>query len=373
MKRLSRPLLLTLVLVACSRQDPTPTSPPSPTLTPIAQASCAPQGSSAPRITIVPSATRLQPTLSQESEEIDIPPTSTAELSPLPIPSSTSTPRIIDTGATATVRPTATTSGDLSPTPTLSESPLTPPSGTPSPTTTPTLSPEATDDGTPPTPTTESEASPTPTTTPESSGENWSFRNVYAYYDDANQKLYLSGEVINETDQDQRITTLTPVVYDQGGNPVILEDVITLEGYDELIEAASLAPGKSLSFGFLILLPLDVSIQENYEFEVEAEPAEPTRDDLFVTNDDLESDWPYFFYVNGTWENPGPALTEYVLVVVTAYDEERHVIGMGSSYETGSSQLAAGEHDFEVYVELWEIVADLELEVDDHDVQLFGY
>ena len=94
---------------------------------------------------------------------------------------------------------------------------------------------------------------------------------------------------------------------------------------------------------------------------------------LIITHDDLESDWPYYFYVNGTWENPGPELTEYVLVVVTAYDEERHVIGMGSSYETGSSQLAAGEHDFEVYVELWEIVAELELEVDDHDVQLFGY
>jgi len=373
MKRLTRPLFLILVLVACSRQDPTPTSPPSPTLPPVAQASCTPQGSRAPRITIVPSATRLQPTLSQEPEEIDVPPTSTAQLSPLPIPSSTPTPRIIDTSATATLRPTATTSGDLSPTPTLPESPLTLPSGTPSPTATPALSPEATGDGTTPTPTPESEASPTPTVTLESSEESWSFENIFGYYDDVYQELYLSGKVVNDTDQHQRITTLTPVVYDQGGSPVTLEDVIPLEGYDELIEAARLAPGQSLSFGFLILLPFDVSIQENYEVVVEAEPAEAARDDLVITYDDFESDWPYYFYVNGTWENPGPELTEYVLVVVTVYDEEQHVIGMGSSYETGASQLAVGEHDFEVDVELWEIVDFLELEVYNYQVQLFGY
>jgi hypothetical protein len=209
--------------------------------------------------------------------------------------------------------------------------------------------------------------------TPASSDEDWGFENVYAYYDDVFQELHLTGEVVNNTDQDQRITALTPVVYDQNENPVTLEDVEPLEGYDGLIEIVNLAPGQSLSFGFFILLPLDVSFEDNYEIVVEAEPAEPVREDLVITYDDFESYWPDFFYVNGTWENPGPALTEYILVVVTVYDEDEHVIGMGWSYEIGSSQLAVGEHDFEVEVTLWEIVAYLELEVYTYRVQLLGY
>ena len=209
--------------------------------------------------------------------------------------------------------------------------------------------------------------------TPESSEESWSFKNVHAHYDDVFQELYLSGEVVNETDQHQRITNLTPVVYDRAGDPVTLEDVIPSEGYDDLIEAARLAPGQSLPFGFLIWLPEGISVEENYEVMVEAEPAQAARDDLVITYDDFESDWPYYFYVNGTWENPGSDLAEYVLVVVTVYDEEQHVIGLGSSYETGSSKLAAGEHDFEVDVELWEIVEFLELEIYNYKVQIFGY
>jgi hypothetical protein len=378
MKRLIWPLLMVLVLAACSRRCPSPTGSPSPTLpgspTLMPQATSTFPGSPVPRITIVPSATRLQPTSPGESAATGASPTytPTPPATPTPIPTAT----IIDAGATATLPVSPL------PTSTLPESPLAPPRGTPNTGATPTPSPTSSGANATVSPTTPGDSSSTTTSTPTAtattapSGAGWRFENVYTYYDAEYQELYIWGEVVNETGSDQRLTTLIPVVYDGNGNPITSEEDVDTIGsdYEQLREGVSLAPGHSLPFSFLVALPEGVAVEENYEILVAAEPAEPARADLDIVyyNSDA-SDWPDYYYVEGTFENPGPDLSEYVAIVVTLYDENGHVIGVGWFYEEGSSYLTTGEHDFEIYVELWEILYDLELEVYDHNAQLFGH
>lgn len=382
MKRLVWPLLITLMLVACSRKDPTPTSSPSPTLaassTPLPRPTHTP-GPPVSRITIVPSATRWQPTPSSEPADVAAPPTSTVEPSPTLIPSSTPTTRVIDANASDTPSPTATLPDSPLPT---SEPPRTPSPGTPSPTITPTVSPTSSGADDTPTPTVEAATSipasstPTSTSTPTAPNGDWSFENVYTFYDDEYQEFYVWGEAVNDTSGDKHLTTLWPRVYGEDGNPVTSKDDVDAigTGYKELREGISLAPGARLAFSFLVYLPPDVSVTDNYDMVVAAEPAEPGRDDLEIADANLDyADWPYYLYVDGVYDNRDLDLDDYVAVVVTLYDDENRVIGVGWLYEEGDSHLTAGKHDFEITVELWEVVSYLGLEVDDHEAQVFGH
>jgi hypothetical protein len=239
-------------------------------------------------------------------------------------------------------------------------------------------------------PTAEGEASATPTSTatatptPSPSGADWRFENVYTYYDDEFQKFYVWGEVVNNTGSDQRLITLWPVIYDADRNPITSkEDVNAVgKGYKELREMVSLAPGLSLPFSFLVYLPDGVSVEDNYEILLEAEEAGSARGDLDILQDYSDAsdwpdyfyaDWPDYFYVEGIYENPGPDLTAYVALVVTLYDEEGHVIGLGWSLEEDAPYLTSGEHDFEVEVEMWGIASELRFEAYTCKMQIFGY
>lgn len=180
--------------------------------------------------------------------------------------------------------------------------------------------------------------------------------------------------MVNNTSSDQRITTLMPIVYDENGDPITSAEYDPAPGYDELRTAVSLAPEQSLPFGFLMYLPDGVSFEGDYKVLVEATPAERARDDLEISEHEFDlQDWPEYFSVTGTYENPGPDLTEYTAVVVTVYDESERVIGVGWSYATRTSLLTTGEHEFRVDVEMWDIVGSLELAWHDPKLQVFGY
>ncbi len=201
------------------------------------------------------------------------------------------------------------------------------------------------------------------------------YDKVFTYYHDESQQFYIAGEVVNNTATHQRITTFMPVVFDENGVPVTSEQDFDVPlGYDQLREAISLAPDQSLAFNFRIYLPKDISVGDNYDISITAEPAEPAREDLDITYDSFDTtDLPELFWVEGTYENPGPDLNDYVAIVVTLYDDEERVIGMGLYYEEDeSSYLTTGEHEFSVAVEMWEIVDYLELEVYSYKVQAFG-
>lgn len=377
MKRFIWSLIIPLALVACSRNRPTPTPWPSPTgTTPVNRFTPTPPPTRVSRITIVPSATRLPPSTSEGTVQSGTPftdtlATDTATPPPDDVPSPTATPRVVDAGATDT--PPATAPPPDSPLPTPSPAIETPTSTARSEDAsaeteraTPSLVPE--EDVVP---------TDTPTATPEGADASWGFENVHTYYDDMFQEFYVSGESVNQADSDQRITTLWPVVYDQEGNPVNTKDDVDAigQGYKELREGISLAPNSRLAFSFCVYLPEGVVINENdYTFTVESEPAEAARQDLEVlehSSDD--SAWPAHFYVEGVLGNPGPELNEYIAIVVTLYDPDERVIGLGWVYEQGENALTNQEYSFRIEVEMWAGMETLGLEVGDHELQSFGY
>jgi hypothetical protein len=166
------------------------------------------------------------------------------------------------------------------------------------------------------------------------------------------------------------------MIHDADGSPVnSKKDVDAIgRGYKELREGISLAHDRSLPFSFAIDLPEEAVVEDDYEFVLAAEPAEPARSDLDIPYDDFDaSNWPASFYVRGAYENPGADLSAYAAIVVTLYDMEEQVIGVGWLYEADdAAYLTTGEHEFEVEVEMWEIAEKLELTVATYRVQIFG-
>ena len=392
MKRFYFLLLVFWLLAACSpkkapTRSPVPTVRASATASPVATATVGREMTPIPRVTILPSATPLliaSPTVYEPSgAEIDV--TETPELTPTPVPPPTATPRIVDAGATATLRPTATFADSPLPTPSPIQSPLASPTNVPLFTPNPTASetPVSQADDATATPTLDvgvtPSSTPTPTPSPSSSPEpqeaQWRFEKTYTFYDDVFQEFYVMGELVNDTESHWRVTTFWPVVLDMDDNYVTSKDDVdaTGSGYKDLREGISLGPGASLSYSFLVYLPDGVTVEDNFDFVIQAELADPSREDLDIPSDDFDmSDWPIYFYVNGTFENPGPDLTEYVALVATLYDIDDQVIGMGWLYETNASLFSTGTHTFGIEVEVWEIVDFLELEVHSYKIQIFG-
>jgi hypothetical protein len=356
-------LIAVLALAACARHEATRTYSPSPTLvaspTLIPLSTATPAGSPVPRITVVPSATRLPTTDTPEPTQSSASASSTPEPQATVTPSFTPTPRIIDAGPTPTVlpEPTPTLTESPVPTPTAAGSPLQPPSA---PTDTPLSSPAPTD-----TPL----SSPAPTA---ASGEVLVAENVYSYYDSERQTWFVAGEVINFTTSNQRITRIRPVVLDEDEMPLTGdENVYTLPGYDELREAVTLALDQSLPFNYEVSLPDGITVEDNYEIQIEWEPVGPAHEGFTLEFED-SGEWPDLFYIEGTFDNPGPDLTTFVAIVVTVFDEEARVIGVGWHFETDPRYLAAGEHGFDVDVIAWDIAAEVPLELSWYDVQVFG-
>jgi Tol biopolymer transport system component len=206
--------------------------------------------------------------------------------------------------------------------------------------------------------------------------DDWSFTNVHIYQDHISRTLRIWGEVANHTGDDQRIVAFIPVIRDDDGDFISVEGWMAFSpDYKALIQAVSLADGQSVPFDLTIHLPAEISLMDDARIvmHVAAEPGEPTRDDLDLPSYDFDlSQWPDAFRVSGTFENPGPDLTEYVVLVVTVYGEGGRVIGWGWRSETGPAYLASGTHDFEIESAMPEIVAERHCEVYSYKIQLFG-
>ena len=208
-----------------------------------------------------------------------------------------------------------------------------------------------------------------------SSTQGWGFANVRIYHDREARSLHIMGEVVNHTGYNQRINALGfALPTDRADNQMTAH--AALPGSEGLMQAANLADDRSLPFSFTVSLPNEVQLGEDSEalVSVATGSAEPIREDLEILTDTFDlSAWPAAFHVSGAWENPGPDLTEYAVIVVTAYGEDGRVIGWDWFYETDPANLSGGVHDFEVEITLPEIVAKLQLEVYSYKIQLFGY
>jgi hypothetical protein len=381
---------------ACSRSEPTPTTSPtleaSPTLMPTSTPE--PAGTPLPRITIVPSATRFQPTVMDNDSVVTQSAVDTEQTLSTPTPPLTPTAGGAKPTDTPTLNATPTLPQSPLPTPTLPGSPLAtqssmesplspPPTNTPpSNTATPTVA-TAAEAGTEtatatPTTTGGSPATVTPTHTsePPFTEGDWHFENLFTYFDEDHLEFYVQGEVFNDTQEYMSITSLWPFILDDAGEPVTSEaDVSAIsKDYAELRKIVRLAPAQGLAFSFLVDVPSDISVEDNFDFVFVAELADEGREDLDIVEDDYdESDWPNSLYVYGVYDNSGANLSTTVAIVVTLYGDYDEVLGVGWSYESGGDFLEAGEHDFELKVQMWEGLGDLRLELFWYKVQVFGY
>ena len=182
-------------------------------------------------------------------------------------------------------------------------------------------------------------------------------------------------KVLETPTHSSSLVTLMPVVFDENEIPVTSdESLLTPVAYDQLRQSISLAPGQALSFVFTVFLPEDITVDENYEIVVESEASEPARDDLDILFDDFDtSEWPWYFIVEGNYANPGANLEDHIAIVVTVYDNEERVIGVGWVDENENpALLEPGEHEFIVETEMWEIADTLGLEAYSYKVQIFG-
>jgi hypothetical protein len=210
-----------------------------------------------------------------------------------------------------------------------------------------------------------------------STGE-WEFSNVRVYQDQAAHALHVWGQVVNHSGDDKRIVDLVPVVHDENWEPITsLQQHTFASGSQDLFQSVSLADGRSLPFGFTIHLPQSVRLQDDYGITmyVSSESVEPARpdEDLDIPSNDYDlSGWPDTFSVSGSFENPGPDLSEYAVIVVTVYAVDGQVMGLGWRAETNPTYLSSGSHDFEVEIQFSEPLADLELGVGHYKIQIFA-
>lgn len=381
---------------ACSRSEPTPTASAtleaSPTLMPTSTPE--PAGTPLPRITIVPSATRLPPTAMENDSAVTQSAVDTEQSLSTPTPPLTPTAGGAKLTDTPTLNATPTLPQSPLPTPTLPGSPLPTQSSMESPLSPPPTNTPPSNTATPPVDATAETGTETATATPTSAGDpsatltptstsepaftegDWHLENLFTYFDEDHLEFYVQGEVFNDTQENMRITSLWPFILDSAGEPVTSEaDVSAIsKDYAQLREIVPLAPEQGLAFSFLVDVPSDVSVEDNFDFVFVAEPADEGRDDLDIVEDDYDDlDWPNSLYVYGVYDNAGDDLSTTVAIVVTLYGDYDEVLGVGWSYESGGDFLKAGEHDFELKVQMWDGLEDPGLELFWYKVQVFGY
>jgi hypothetical protein len=204
----------------------------------------------------------------------------------------------------------------------------------------------------------------------------WSLANVRINHEPEMSALHVWGELVNYSGGDQRVETLVPTLRDGDYHPLTTEEAVVFPlGLDNMLADVSLADGHSVPFGFELHLPTDVSIENGQQIilSVIHSPAESTREnfDILHHSYDLVA-WPERLEVNGVFDNPGPALQEYVTFVITAYDTEGRVAGWGWSQDTAASFLQEGGHHFVIRATGAEIVSKLDLQLGSYKVFLFG-
>jgi hypothetical protein len=181
---------------------------------------------------------------------------------------------------------------------------------------------------------------------------------------------------VNYTGGDQRIAELIPAILTRDGLsiPPVLEAVFPSD-YVATLREISLADGHGLPLGLTVNLSPDIPVEDvsSVTLEVVAEPGERTRDDLDISFDDYDlSAWPDHLEVRGIFNNPGEPLDAYVMIAVTAYDQEEQVIGWGWSHHTQATYLTGGGHFFVVDVPAADFVPDLGLDVRYYKIHVWG-
>lgn len=182
---------------------------------------------------------------------------------------------------------------------------------------------------------------------------------TFSYYSDFFHDLIVVGEVVNGSDESVSSLDIAMTASDAEGNllasasgdtklAVIFPDEIAPFRIDFLEDVTNIASIKAEVYG---KIAGDYVLNDVYrEFEVVQHNEKATE--------------PGYFALVGQIKNSGNEISEYVEVVVTAYDDAGEVIGVGSE----AAELDTIEPDvtspFEVEFEVTEEVADFKVQIE---------
>lgn len=214
--------------------------------------------------------------------------------------------------------------------------------------------PDVTD--TPPT----STAVPTTVATPVNVAEisGWSFAGVQIQPDPDQNSLQVYGNVINNTGSPQELMQIRGAILDEQGQ--LLADENSSYGYWPVV---IIPPGGQAPF-IVTTEGTQQADDVNLSVEAESSSAAPRQD--FVLSDLSEQNDGLLYCVQGTLQNPGEALQEYLLIVATLYDSQDTVINFSEYFADPEYVIGDQTEAFEICVET------RQQEVARHELKVWG-
>lgn len=290
-----------------------------------------------------------------------VPATEPVEISSAPTGSETSQEEVpLAAAATATLLPVS----GLTPAPPGAAPTSFPPPD--SPTATPVASSSentvapATPTDVPPSPTpTPTVPSVTATPTPSLESAGWTFASIGRYPDQDDDSLLLYGNVINNTGSAQALTFITGTFYD-GQGQVIADEGSTFDYWP--IE--TIPPGGQIPFELTIY---DIQEAANFDLEVGAEESGRTPHQNFEFSQVIPTVEGETYCLTGKLQNLAEQLDDYLLLVLTLYDNQNSVINFGDYYASGIEGLVGDQ------TITFEICADTHTqEIANYNLQAWG-
>jgi len=182
-----------------------------------------------------------------------------------------------------------------------------------------------------------------PALAPRSITAGWTVAGIQLFADPASNNLLFYADLENQTGSAQRLSLISGVFYDEGGQLIAASDQV--DGYWP-IEAMP-ANGR---------MPFELTVAgiqsaASFNLEIGAEPVSdaPRQDfELIGLNQRPEAER---YCLAGQLRNPGEALQEYLIIVTILYNPEGGIINFSHYSEPGFAEIA-GDHslDFDICI-----------------------
>ncbi len=177
-------------------------------------------------------------------------------------------------------------------------------------------------------------APPEPSPTPKSEIPGWTFVNVRSMINQGD--AFVVGEAINNTGVPQREVDISGIFYSSKDRLI-----------GDEIEAVDYIPVDVVPIGARVPFELVAeSSQPIYRLDLIglSEPTDnPPRQDFEFLNVKERLTTAGMYCLRGTVKNPGAALNEYLIILLTAYNGQSQVIGFGEHSEISPAKVIANQ------------------------------
>lgn len=153
--------------------------------------------------------------------------------------------------------------------------------------------------------------------------------------------MWLHGNLVNNTNASQELAFITGTFFDAQGQIIAEQESVIDLWPSELIPAGGRMP-------FQLIFDSAQNV-DTYELHVEVRASNETLVDDFEFLDSYQQNSEEAYCVGGAVKNNSGQLQNYVLIMVTLYDNQNQVIGFGDYYEPEPGDLIGSQTlDFEI-------------------------